>query len=327
MPLTAYLDSLPPGALVATPLAAEAMPSGPMHGELFESLAGSILKAVTRSTDIVLLDLHGAMVTDNHQDPDGELIRRIRQKAPKSFIGVTCDFHANITQEMVRHGDIIAGYKTYPHIDKFDIGKLVAAATRGAALRGERLNRAWGQSRVRADTLRMGTDDEPMKRIMSRARDLEASPGVTSVSVFGGFPLADVPEATMSVVVTGRGRVTLLEAIRNELLELIFSCKEQLVYQGVDLATSLEKAKASTRHPTVLVDHADNCGSGGTQDVMTVVSASRNAGLNNMLVVAICDPAVVQRLEKAGIGKEISCLLYTSPSPRDLSTSRMPSSA
>ena len=26
-------------------------------------------------------------------------------------------------------------------------------------------------------------------------------------------------------------------------------------------------------------------------------------------------------------GKDISCLLYTSPSPRDLSTSRMPSSA
>ena len=28
-----------------------------------------------------------------------------------------------------------------------------------------------------------------------------------------------------------------------------------------------------------------------------------------------------------GIGSVISCLLYTSPSPRDLSTSRMPSSA
>ena len=28
-----------------------------------------------------------------------------------------------------------------------------------------------------------------------------------------------------------------------------------------------------------------------------------------------------------GVSKEISCLLYTSPSPRDLSTSRMPSSA
>ena len=30
---------------------------------------------------------------------------------------------------------------------------------------------------------------------------------------------------------------------------------------------------------------------------------------------------------KAGIGLAVTCLLYTSPSPRDLSTSRMPSSA
>ena len=30
---------------------------------------------------------------------------------------------------------------------------------------------------------------------------------------------------------------------------------------------------------------------------------------------------------KGGVGKSIVCLLYTSPSPRDLSTSRMPSSA
>ena len=32
-------------------------------------------------------------------------------------------------------------------------------------------------------------------------------------------------------------------------------------------------------------------------------------------------------LEKMGVGKLEDCLLYTSPSPRDLSTSRMPSSA
>ena len=30
---------------------------------------------------------------------------------------------------------------------------------------------------------------------------------------------------------------------------------------------------------------------------------------------------------ESGSGKSITCLLYTSPSPRDLSTSRMPSSA
>ena len=36
---------------------------------------------------------------------------------------------------------------------------------------------------------------------------------------------------------------------------------------------------------------------------------------------------VVKRQLKAGIDVISDCLLYTSPSPRDLSTSRMPSSA
>ena len=34
-----------------------------------------------------------------------------------------------------------------------------------------------------------------------------------------------------------------------------------------------------------------------------------------------------QVLRDSAIGQELACLLYTSPSPRDLSTSRMPSSA
>ena len=38
------------------------------------------------------------------------------------------------------------------------------------------------------------------------------------------------------------------------------------------------------------------------------------------------DAAIQQAIEQ-GVSKSWGCLLYTSPSPRDLSTSRMPSSA
>ena len=38
-----------------------------------------------------------------------------------------------------------------------------------------------------------------------------------------------------------------------------------------------------------------------------------------------CEPVV--RTDQDGYARIIACLLYTSPSPRDLSTSRMPSSA
>ena len=42
------------------------------------------------------------------------------------------------------------------------------------------------------------------------------------------------------------------------------------------------------------------------------------------VAVAVAKHALEENLARAGPGR---CLLYTSPSPRDLSTSRMPSSA
>ena len=45
----------------------------------------------------------------------------------------------------------------------------------------------------------------------------------------------------------------------------------------------------------------------------------------NRLQKTVIDGIVMQKIRKAGDAK--TCLLYTSPSPRDLSTSRMPSSA
>ena len=50
--------------------------------------------------------------------------------------------------------------------------------------------------------------------------------------------------------------------------------------------------------------------------------------LDSSSPVALMEKAVANSLKDAGLSSDIiSCLLYTSPSPRDLSTSRMPSSA
>ena len=50
---------------------------------------------------------------------------------------------------------------------------------------------------------------------------------------------------------------------------------------------------------------------------------------NNVPHVGHCHPHVVEAIAKqaATLNTHTRCLLYTSPSPRDLSTSRMPSSA
>ena len=52
-----------------------------------------------------------------------------------------------------------------------------------------------------------------------------------------------------------------------------------------------------------------------------------NFGTDGHLFGILTTPDEEVRVEGAPIALILNCLLYTSPSPRDLSTSRMPSSA
>src|SRR4051812_49000730 len=110
------------GAEAVYPVAGNAAPSGPVHTEAFEAMAGRIVAAVKQGCDAVLLDLHGAMVTQAHDDGEGELLGRIRKIAPEVPIGVALDMHTNLYPEMGERATVIAGYQTYPHVDMYETG-------------------------------------------------------------------------------------------------------------------------------------------------------------------------------------------------------------
>jgi len=69
------------GAEVVLPVAAQAWPSGRVAQEAYEHIAGRIVDAVAQGCDAVLLDLHGAMVSERFEDGEGELLARIRRVA------------------------------------------------------------------------------------------------------------------------------------------------------------------------------------------------------------------------------------------------------
>ncbi len=117
-PLAAFLDlAREAGAEVVVPVAADASPSGRVADDAFEAMAGQICDAVAAGCDAALLDLHGAMVTESHDDGEGELLRRVRAVAPGLPIAVALDFHTNLGPETMANASVITGYCTYPHID------------------------------------------------------------------------------------------------------------------------------------------------------------------------------------------------------------------
>jgi microcystin degradation protein MlrC len=64
------------------PVSANPNPSGIVTDDAFDRIAGMILGAVDMKGPIdgALLHLHGAMVTNSHEDAEGILLARLRQK-------------------------------------------------------------------------------------------------------------------------------------------------------------------------------------------------------------------------------------------------------
>ncbi|MBL8343484.1 MAG: M81 family metallopeptidase [Rubrivivax sp.] len=299
------------GAEVVLPIAASAWPSGPVHNAAFEHIASRICAAVAQGCDAVLLDLHGAMVTESYEDGEGELLRRIRAIAPGIPIGVALDMHTNLYDAMGRHATAIAGYQTYPHVDMHGTGLRAGRAVLAQLAGKAKPTMAWGRQPMLPHVMRQGSDDEPNRTLQARCKQMEAE-GALAASVFVGFPNADIEFAGLSAVVVTDNDPALARRWCDELLEMAWHERKQFVYRLEPLAESMARAqrlaadKPAGSGPVVLLDHSDNCASGGTMDTMTVLGAMLDAGLTDAAAFAVYDPEAVRAMAAAGIGAELT---------------------
>ncbi|HEX2565482.1 MAG TPA: M81 family metallopeptidase [Burkholderiales bacterium] len=293
------------GAEIVLPVAAQAWPSGRVAQDAYEFIAGKIVAAVAKGCDAVLLDLHGAMVTERFDDGEGELLARLRRVAPKVPIGVAHDMHANLFPAAGRVATSLAGYQTYPHVDMHETGVRAARPILGLLENSCHPTLAFGHKPMLPHVMRQSSLDSPNREIQARAQEMEKQ-GALTATFFVGFPHADIPYAGSSAVVVTDGDAELARRYCDELLEMGWKAREQFVYTPEPLAQSMEKAKAAQGRPVVLLDHYDNCASGGTMDCMTVLEAILEARLEEVAAFAVCDPAAVKRLAEAGAGASVT---------------------
>jgi len=306
-PLAAFLDlAREEGAEVLTPVAAEAWPSGPVADDAFEAIANTICESVVVGCDALMLDLHGAMVTSFYDDPEGRLLKRIRTVAPDLPIAVAFDFHANLSAETIENSTVITGYRTYPHVDMYEAGAR-AGRTLLRSLKGEVVPViAWGSLPLLTHMLRQTPSRQPMKDVMDLAIAAESDGRVLNASVFGGFPLADHPHVGVSTVVVGDEDAVAAAELSEALLELAWERRAEFVYPLEPAEVSIARAKTLDDGPVVLVEHGDNCGAGGNQDVMTAVKEVMRQGLADVAVSPVWDPGCVAQMIDAGVGNEIT---------------------
>ncbi len=303
--MSAFIDlAEQAGAEIVTPVSASANPSGPVDAGAYTTLTRCIVEAAP-GCDAILLDLHGAMVAENSTDGEGDLLLRLRAAAPGVPIGVALDLHANVTPAMVGNAEVIAGFKTYPHIDMYETGAHAGRLLFDLLAGRSRPAMRWHALPLMAHTLRSASFAGAMQRAIEAARAAEQAGESLAVSIFAGFSLSDIEAPCMSVVAVDAQSPARAQATADRIAAQMWAEREAFVYRSEPLAESVARAKqladGATR-PVLLLDHGDNCMSGGSCDTMDVLQEALAQGLDGIGVGPLCDPEAVAGLVAAGEG-------------------------
>ncbi len=187
------------GAEFTVPMAASANPSGLVTKAAYAQMTTAIVDEIRKGCDAVLLALHGAMVAEEYDDGEGELLNRIRKIAPNVPIAVALDFHTQMTDAMIKGANIITGYRTYPHIDMADTARR-AGRTLLRMLAGEvEPKMVWGNRPIMSSSLVHTPSREPMKSLMEMANHAEDNGQVLNASVFRRIPAGRHPPSRLVV--------------------------------------------------------------------------------------------------------------------------------
>jgi microcystin degradation protein MlrC len=95
----------------------------------------------------------------------------------------------------------------------------------------------------------------------------------------------------------------------DELLGLAWQARREFMFEVEPLETSVSRAKGLGRDgalPVVMLDHYDNCASGGTMDTTDTLREILRQGLEDVVFFGIYDPDAVQAAIAAGVGATVT---------------------
>ena len=281
-------------------------PAGLIARQTYEELRDEIIEQLRAAmpVDGVVLGLHGAMVAQGYDDPEGDFLAAVRDLVgPDVLVCAELDPHSHLTAKRVAAANFFVAFKEFPHTDFVERARdLWAIAVR--ALKGE-VTPVMSVFDCRMIDV-FPTSKQPMRGFVDKLYALEKSePQVLSLSVIHGFMAGDVPEmGTKLIAVTdnspGKG-AALAESLGREL----FSMRGTFMVRQVDELAAVDAAIASPQGPVVIADVWDNPGGGTAGDATVILAELIARGVSDVAVGTIWDPIAVQICFAAGEGAEI----------------------
>ncbi len=328
VPIAGFLAEAPAHNIVAVPMVwAGATPSAHVTTNAFSHVAGMIvaeLEAALRDgpLDAIYLDLHGAMVTEDTEDGEGDLLEWIRDTTNGRVpIVASLDLHANVTAKMMRNADALVAYRTYPHVDMAQTGARAAQLVARIVSMPGRPAKAFRKLNFLVPLTAQSTMNNPGALIYADVTamtelSLDMCHGeqtaILSASAAMGFPPADIAEcgpAVMAYADTQEAADEAVDRLAETFMEFerafqqkLWTCEEAIAYGEAG------SAKDRAQGPLILADTQDNPGAGGNGDTVGLLRHLID-GADTALCGVINDPVAARAAWEAGEGATVHLAL------------------
>lgn len=306
IPITGFIGAAQEFDLVPL-LWAAAEPAGYVTDDAFDRISGEMCTRLADAGEIdgVYLDLHGAMVTENHEDGEGALLAHIREVVgPDLPIAVSLDLHGNLTAEFARLASCVTMYRTYPHIDMPEAGARAAALLAHLLDRGKPFAKTYRQAGFIPPITDQSTMREPGGRLYGMLPGLEGN-GVASIDLAFGFPPADIHDCGPSILAYGADQAA-VDAAADAMLAALHGAERDFSNPLIPAPDAVRAAMASeTGKPVVICDAQDNPGAGAVGDSTGLLAALIEAGATGACLGMLWDPETAAMAHTAGEGAEI----------------------
>lgn len=295
---------------------------------LLDEYLGGIAAAVANGgLDGIYMILHGAMVVDGLDDPEGELLRKIRGiVGPDTPVVASYDIHLHLTPEMCEYADATVVFHTSPHVDIFETGKRSAAVMeallRGAAPATAYLKLPLNLPVERANTQPApGTEDQYARfppAAMQTLQQLEAELWCLSAGISYPQPWMNLAGIGAAVVVTYDSAVSgarnKAEAAVSGLAERLFNAREEFMPVDdsvMNYAEAVAKAfdhteTAMSGRMVVLGDGVDSTNAGAPGDSNWLLTELlRYEWPSGGAMTTMVAPTAVAQAQQAGVGARL----------------------
>lgn len=294
---------------------AAAVPSAQVTDEAFEHIVGTIVADLRHAApvDAVYLCLHGAMVTQSHEDGEGELLARVRAAVGADVpVVASLDLHSNTTPAMVEQADALVAYRTYPHVDMALTGVRAFALLTHMLSTGQRPAKAIRRTSFLIPLVSQCSMVEPAKHIYEEftTEHCDDTLGeVLSVSFTPGFPPADIAECGPTTIAYATTQAA-ADAAAERAINKVNAARPRWGGELLAPDDAVARAMAGYRgKPFILADTQDNPGAGGTSDTVGLLDSLMRLDAQDAVFACLYDPHAAQAAHAAGVGKTLKLRL------------------